>query len=161
VLRQPLVDERVVRAQQFQRATIIAQNVAEQHLRLAAEALANVVVEVREHQQVGRDLRLEVAKLEPLAGEVIDESIRALIRDHPLHLRCKYAGPSELTRRGQIEQALVGDATPQEEGQARREIYVANRVRGARPDTGGVAFPAVKELRARKHTSQAAQGGLV
>src|SRR5262249_42329335 len=137
------------------RATIIAQDVAEQHFRLAAEALADVVVEVREHQQVGRDLRLEVAELEPLAGEVIDESIRALIRDHPLHLRCEHAGLSEVTRRGQMDGALAGAAPPQAEGKARREISVAYRVRGACPDAGGIAFHAVQERCAREPTSQA------
>ena len=77
MLRQPFVDERVIGVQQFERAAVVAQDVAEQHFRLAPEAFADVVVEVREHQQVGRDLRLQVAELQPLAGEVADESVRA------------------------------------------------------------------------------------
>src|SRR5262245_47412497 len=86
VLRQTFVDERVIRVHQFERAAVIAQDVGEQHLRLAAETLADVVVEVREHQQVRRYLCLEVAKLQPLAGEVADESLGAAVRDHSLHL---------------------------------------------------------------------------
>src|SRR5207237_7718180 len=65
MLRQPLVDERVLGAQQLQRAAVVAQDVAEKQLGLAAEALANVVVEIREHQQVGCDLCLEIAALQP------------------------------------------------------------------------------------------------
>ena len=97
MLREPLVDERVVGAQQLQRAAVVAQDVAEKHLGLASKTLADVVIEVREHQQVGRDLRLEVAELQPLAGEVADKSVRTFVRDHPLHLGREHTGLAEPT----------------------------------------------------------------
>src|SRR5262245_63659115 len=95
MLRQPLVDERVVGAQQLCRTAVVAQDVAKKHLGLAPEALTGVVIEVREDQQVGRDLRLEVAELQPLACEVADESVRALDRKstrlNSSHLGISYA----------------------------------------------------------------------
>ena len=102
MLREPLVQERVVGVQQLHRAAVVAQDVAEKHFGFAAEALADVVVEIREHQQVGRDLRLQVSELQPLAGEVADEGVRALVRDHPLHLlpRARRAGGAGRTLRG-------------------------------------------------------------
>ena len=46
VLREPLVDERVVRGQQIEHAAIFAEDAAGKELRFAAEALAQVLVEV-------------------------------------------------------------------------------------------------------------------
>ena len=45
---QPLVQERVVGAQQIERAAILADDAFEEQLRLAAERLAQAVVEIRE-----------------------------------------------------------------------------------------------------------------
>ena len=53
-----------------------------------------------------------------------------------------------------FEQLLVRNAAPQEERQARRQFHVAHRVRGARPDAGGIAFHPINKGRARQHAGQ-------
>src|SRR5262249_5659740 len=131
----------------------VAQDVAEQHFGLAAEAFADVVVEIRERQQVGRDFRLDVAQLQPLTGEVAHESVRTPVRDHALYLRPDNAGLTELTRRSEVEQALVRDAAPKEERQAGREIHIAHPMRGARLTAGGIAFDSIEKRRTGQHTS--------
>ena len=69
VLGEPLVEERVVRLEQVEHAAVLAQDALEEQLRLLAERLPQVVVEVGEQPQVRRD-RFEVAQVQPLPGEV-------------------------------------------------------------------------------------------
>ena len=57
VLREPLVDERVVRAQQIEHAAVLVHDALEEQLRFAAERLPQVVVEVREQPRIGLDAR--------------------------------------------------------------------------------------------------------
>src|SRR6185503_21275577 len=104
---QPFVDERVVGAQQLHRVAVLSQDVAEEQLRLAAERLAGVVVEVGEHQQVGRDLRLEIAQLQPLPDEVTHQRVRTVVGDHAPYLRSQYARLTELPSHRQIHQRLI------------------------------------------------------
>ena len=52
VLREPLVEERVVGLQQVEHAAVLAQDALEEQLRLLPERLPQVVVEVREQPQV-------------------------------------------------------------------------------------------------------------
>ena len=54
VFGEALVDERVVRPQQIEHAAILADHAFHEHLRLAPERLAEVVVEVGEQPHVGR-----------------------------------------------------------------------------------------------------------
>ena len=76
VLREPLVQERVVGLEQVEHAAVFAQDALEKQLGFAAERLAQVVVEIGKQPQVGRD-RFEVAQVQPLLGEVADERSRA------------------------------------------------------------------------------------
>src|SRR5439155_19456399 len=70
VSREALVHERVVGVQQLECAPVLPHDGGEEQLRLLAERLSRVVVEIGEHQQIGIDLRLQVAQLEPLPGEI-------------------------------------------------------------------------------------------
>ena len=83
--RDALVDERVVGAQQIERAAVLLHDAAEEELRLALEPLPQRVVEVGEHALHGHD-GVEVAQVQPLAREVLDERRRALVGEHALHL---------------------------------------------------------------------------
>ena len=78
VLGQPLVDERVVRAQQVEHAPVLAHHAFNEQLRLLPERLPQVVVEVRKEPHVRRD-RVEVAQVQPLRREV-GHQIRATAR---------------------------------------------------------------------------------
>ena len=64
VAREPFVDERVVGAQQVERAAILADHALEEQLRLAAERLTQRVVEVGKallHRNRGREVLAETA----------------------------------------------------------------------------------------------------
>jgi hypothetical protein len=74
VAGEALVEERVVGAQQVEHVAIVANQAVEQQLGLAAERLAQVVVEVGELVRIGRDTA-DVAQLQPLAGEVVHQRL--------------------------------------------------------------------------------------
>ena len=152
VLGEPLVDERVVGAQQLEGASVPPHDVAEEQLCLQAERLSGVVVEIGEHQQIGRDLRLEVAELEPLPGEITDQGIGAFVGNHAAYLGLERARPAKAAGGRQVQQRLVGNAAPEKEGQARGELHVADRVGSACPQAGGIAFDSVQEGRAGQDT---------
>ena len=85
VLRQPLVDERVVRGQQIDDAPILADDAVEQQLHFAAHRLPQRIVEVGiDHRQ--RADALQAAQVEPLAGEVDRERLGARVLQHPADL---------------------------------------------------------------------------
>ena len=79
VLCQPLVDEGVVRAEQFRDAAILAKDVLEKIFRLGAKRLPQVVVEIWKQPQVGTD-PLELPQVQPLRTEVRDQISRAFVR---------------------------------------------------------------------------------
>src|SRR5688572_5944359 len=151
---QAFVDERVVGAQQLHRAAVLSQDVAEEQLRLAAERLADVVVEVGEHQQVGRDLRLEIAQLQPLPDEVTHQRIGTFVGDHAPYLRSQHARLTELPGDREIHQRLIGNAAPQEERQPRCQLDVVDRMRSARLYACGILFDAIEERRAGENSRQ-------
>ena len=99
---------------------------------------AQRVVEVREDALHGDD-GVEVAQVQPLAGEVLDERRRRADRRAcaapAARARSRVAQRAALGRR---EQLVVGDAAPEEERQPRRELEVADAVRRSparrRPD---------------------------
>ena len=72
VAGQPLVDEGVIRVQQIDHAAIRRKLAVDEELGLAAHRVAQVLVELVEDVGVGRVLA-DVAQLEPLAGEILDE----------------------------------------------------------------------------------------
>src|SRR4029079_14849786 len=106
---------------------ILTRTVREQPLRLLAERRSEVVVEIREQQQVGPYECLEVAQVQPLADEVVDECVGARIRQQSLHLSFEHAWVLEPTLLGETEQLVVRNAGPEEERQPRREPEVPDR----------------------------------
>ena len=85
VLGQPLVHERIVRAQQIERAAVFLHDAFDEELGFAPERLAQVVVEVRERPGI-RARGGEVAQVQPLACEVRDQRVRLGGREHAPHL---------------------------------------------------------------------------
>src|SRR3954453_23998967 len=63
--RQPLIDERIIRRHQIENAAVFPQNTLEQQLRLAAESLAQIIVEIREFIRVRLHVP-QIAQLQPL-----------------------------------------------------------------------------------------------
>ena len=101
---------------------------AKKHLRLLAHRLADVVVEVREQQHVRRDL-VQVAELQPLAGERRHQRVGALVGDHAPHLRLEDAGRAQLAGNREVQQLVIRNAAPQEERQPARQLEFADAMR--------------------------------
>ena len=153
VLGQALVQERVVRLQQVEHAAVLAQDALEQQLRLLAEGLPQVVVEVGEQAQVRGD-RIQVAQVQPLAREVAHQALRARVGQHAADLPFEHLGLAQLAALGQVEQLVVRDAAPEEERQAGGELDVGDAVGRVRRDAGRVRLDAEEELRVHQHRAQ-------
>ena len=103
---------------------------------------------------------LQVAQLQPLAGEVAHEALRAAGPPACRRTCCSStAGLRSRAAAGQVEQLVVGNAAPQEERQPRRQLDVADadRPRRARR-VGRIALDAEHELRAREDALQRQPG---
>src|SRR5207302_203050 len=82
------------------------------------------------------------------AGEVCHQRLPgSAVREHAPNLAIEYFWISELAANGEIEKLIVRNAAPQEKREARSELEIAHLVRGARRDTGRVAFGPEEELR--------------
>ena len=145
VAGEPLVDERVVGAQHVEHAAVAAELVLEEQLRLAAERGAQVVVEVGKQRRVG-GRRAQVAQIQPLAPEILDERLRARIVEHPRHLPVDLVRVVQPPLRGQRNQLLVGRAAPEEERQPRGQVDVPDAVRRTGHGIRGVVLDAEQEL---------------
>ena len=91
VARKPLVDEGIVGAQQLKQAPVRTDLIVDEQLCLTLEGLPQVLVELRKSGGIGID-SVEIAQIEPLADEVLDEGARTGVGHHPLYLLLKYAG---------------------------------------------------------------------
>src|SRR5689334_6375624 len=119
------VGKRVVRREQLQRRTIRADLVLQEETRLLLERRTQIVVELGKHFDV-RVMRGDVANREPLAEEALDERGCTPIGQHATYLPLERGRISQSTLHRDVQQLLVRDAAPQEEGQPGGEFEVAN-----------------------------------
>ena len=128
VPRQPLVDERVVGAQQIRarcdpRAACCATNSSVSCLKASSRLSSKSRIEIRMD-----DHFVDAPQVQPLRGEVVDERVGgARIGQHPPHLLLEHRRLGQLAALGQVEQALVGNAAPQEERQPRGDLESLRR----------------------------------
>ena len=115
---QPLVQEREVGVEQVEHAAILADHRREEQLGFARHRLPQTLVEIGKQAIVGVLDRDEVAQVEPLPGEILDQCVGPRIGEHPLHLGLEDPGSLELPAARQIEQLIVGNAAPEEERQS-------------------------------------------
>ena len=127
---QPLVEKGVVRPQQVERAAVLADDAFKEQLGLAPHRLAQVVVEVREQPQVGVE-GVEVPEVQPLAGEIRHEGLRAWIGKQAARLRFEHLRLHQFAALRQIEQLVVRQAAPQEKRQPRGERVAVQRIDAA------------------------------
>ena len=87
VQRDPLVEERVLRAQQIDHAAVFPEDAVGEQRQLGAEILARIrsAGRIREHGRVRHDL-VQPLHVEPLVDEVARERRRTRIGEHALHL---------------------------------------------------------------------------
>ena len=98
-----------------------------------------------------RDVALQVAQHQPLAGEVVHERPRLRVRQHPPHLLLEHRRLAQLALRGERQQLVVRNAAPQEERQPRRQLEIGDARRRRRRRGLG----AEQELRVRQDQAQA------
>ena len=125
---QPLVDEGVVRVEQIGNASVLADDAVEQQLDFAPHGLAQRVVEVGIQQRQRADA-LQAPQVQPLAREVDRQRLRPRILEHAANLALENDGILEPPLTGDGDQLIVGDGAPEEEGQPRREVEVAEAIR--------------------------------
>ena len=89
-----------------------------------------------------------VADVQPLAGEVVDQRLRARVGQHPLHLPLQHVRVAQLPRDGQIQQLVVRDAAPEEEREARGQLQVGYGVGRTGLDRGRLVLEPEQEARA-------------
>src|SRR6185295_15703727 len=107
--------------------------------------LAKIVVEIGEEASVGAG-RIEIAELEPLRGEARDERLGARVGQHAAGLPRQLPGLTEAAALREVEQLVVRDAAPEEKGQARGELEVAQAVGGLRRQSRRITLDAEEEL---------------
>ena len=153
VPRQSLVDERVVGAQEIHHAAILAKLVLDEQFRLTLERRAKVLVELRKQLDVGPHVP-DVAQLQPLIHEVVDEHRRTWVGDHPPHLLVQHGRVRQLPTGGHVEKLVIGDAAPQEERQPRRELDVGEAMDGCTRGVDRITLYTEEEIRADEQTHE-------
>ncbi len=144
---QPLVDESVIRRQQFQHAAIPAQNAIQKQIRFAAKCAAQRLVEIGEEDLV-RLLGFNIPEVKPLFGKISHQRRGTRIRQHAAHLLFQHAGGTQLPLTGQIEQRIVRDAAPEKEREPGGQLQVSDRMRSPWRGVGRIALDAKQKLRA-------------
>jgi hypothetical protein len=145
MLRQAIVQEREVRPYEVEDAPVLSNHRAEKEFRFRRHCAAQPFVEVREESIVGTFDCQEVAKIQPLAGEVFGERLRPGVGQHPVNLRpqCFWAG--HLSARCEIEKLVVRNAAPQKERQPRGQLQIGEPIRVG-SGTRGIELDAEQEL---------------
>ena len=80
----------------------------------------------------------QIAQIEPLSGEIIHQRFRTRVGQHAPHLLFEHRGLLQFSLIGRVQQFIVGDAAPQEEGKPRGQFKVAEAVRRAGRNAGRV-----------------------
>jgi hypothetical protein len=111
VIREALVDERVVRPDEVEHARVLEQHRPQKQLGLVQHVAAQVVVERREDARVGR-LRVDEPQLEPLLGKVRYERIGPRVGQQPLNLRFEHLRITEPACDSFFAQPVVRNAVP-------------------------------------------------
>src|SRR5262249_46229441 len=128
---QPFVDEAVVCGEEVEDTPVFPQDALEEELGFATEITPEIFPEIREQELVGRRT-LQRPQLQPLTSEVVRQAFGPRVGQHPLNLMLEDAGLAKGALDSRVQQLLVGNAAPEEERQARRELQVAHLVSGVR-----------------------------
>src|SRR5690606_24457384 len=122
-----LVEKRMIRREQVVDAASLEQHARQEQANLGLEVLAQREAEagLRRHDLI------ELVDVEPCYGEVFDERLRSVVREHALDLTLHDARLRQLPVVRELEQLVVGALAPEEERQARRELKVVEQARRA------------------------------
>src|SRR5262245_7910122 len=96
----------------------------------------------------------EVPQIEPLACEVGHEALRLRVGQHSTDLTFERGRLPQPALRGHFEQFIVGDAAPEEEREARRQLEIAENEDAPRCKLVGFALGTEDELRTGQYALQ-------
>ena len=113
------------------------------------EVVAQAEIEIGKQSRTGV-LRVDVAQVQPLSGEVARQRFRTRIAKHPPDLLFEHRRSLEPALHGEIEQLVVGDAAPQEKRQTGRQLEIADAIDTTCGGLRGIALDAEQELRAHQ-----------
>ena len=140
-----LVQEGVTGGEEIGHVSVTLKDTFDEEFGFLSESLAQVVVEIGVGADVGRE-GFQVAEVEPLAGEVGDEGAGFGVGQHAAGLGLELRGGVEALLLSGGEELVVGNAAPEEEGEAAGEVYVGNLVGRFRGEPCRVAFDAEEEV---------------
>ena len=144
VLGQPLIEIGVVGRQHLENAAVLAHDARKEQPGFVAERLSQLLVERKDHR-VGLH-GLDVAQVQPLPGEIGHEGVRTAILQHPANLPFEHRRIAQPAAGRKVQQVVVRNAAPQEEGEPRRQFDIADAVDGTRCGLGRVLLRAKQEL---------------
>ena len=149
---QPIVHEAEARREKLARRNRARGEFAKQEQRLLTHGAAQVLVERLEDDGIGRDV-LEVALVEPLGSEVLDERCRLRIGHEATHLSAKVVLIGELVGSGSAKELGVGHRAPEEIGEARSHLVAVQDARSGRRWIA-IVFEAIEKARREEHCLQ-------
>ena len=107
VLREALVQEGITRVQKLAHGPVPAQDVIEEQGRLGLHSVAQLGAPVGELLRIGLH-HVEVAQLQPLAGEIGGDRGGAVVTQHAFDLRVEHVAGVQLAGLGECEQLVIG-----------------------------------------------------
>ena len=151
VLGEPLVEVGEIRVDEGRDAAILADDGVHEHRGFLDHRIAQRIGVTREQRRVGRE-QFEVAQLQPLAREILDERGGLRIVQEPLDLRGKLF--AQLPLLSEREEFLVRHRTPEEIRKARREREFVHRMNRRGVVRLGLNFAAKQKMRRDEHGLQ-------
>src|SRR5450432_3838017 len=146
---QSIVHEAEVGGEELPRRDGPRGNFAKQEKGLLAHGTAQVFVERLEDRGIGRDV-VEVALIEPLGSEVLDERCGLWIGHEATYLSANVVFIRELVGSGCAKELFVGHRAPHEVRQARSELVTIERARSGRHWIA-IVLDAKEKPRRKKH----------
>ena len=125
----------------------------QEELRLALERVADAVVEVGKALGVGGPVG-DVAQVQPLPREVLDEGPRLGVGEHAADLAGQLVGRPEPPLLGRLQELLVGDAAPEEEREPGRQVEVREAMHVPGPCAGRSRGRPEEEARRDEHPAE-------
>jgi hypothetical protein len=111
VLGQTLIEVSEAAVQKIEDAAVFADNGGEEEFGFGAHGFAQAGVELGKLLRV-RFEDVEVAELQPLAPEIVDQGVGPWVVEQALHLRVEDVGDVQAILKGESGQFVVGHAAP-------------------------------------------------
>src|SRR5262249_16779599 len=139
---------------QIERAAVLADDAFKEQLSFAPHRATKTFIEIRKQGDIGRDRR-QVAEVQPLCGEVVDEGLRPRILQEPPHLALEHLGSSQFPAAGEIQELIVRNAAPQKEREPRCQLQVTDTIDTLlRRGLPGIALEAEQEFRMHEQPAE-------